>query len=112
MLKSPTLNLMTRIDCRNGNNAEAMNFFNKDDLNPKVVESQKSKGWDRLAIVCKQSLKNDVLFGISTLGLNVQKLYINFDFMLFLFIKDLVVCRIWTIKCLIFRSSCSSFQIL
>ena len=65
---------MTRIDCRNGNNAEAMKFFYKDDLNPKVVESQKSKGWDRLAILCKQSLKNDVLFGISTLGLNVQKL--------------------------------------
>ena len=39
-----------------------------------VVESQKAKGWDRLAILCKQSDKNDVLFGISTLGLNVQKL--------------------------------------
>ena len=100
MLKSPTLNLMTRIDCRNGNNAEAMKFFNKDDLNPKVVESQKAKGWDRLAILCKQSDKNDVLFGISTLGLNVQKLY--FDFMLFLFIKYLVFCRIWAINCLIF----------
>ena len=74
LLKSPTLNLMTRIDCRNGNNAEAMKFFNKDDLNPKVVESQKAKGWDRLAILCKQSDKNDVLFGISTLGLDVQKL--------------------------------------
>ena len=76
---------MTRIDCRNGNNAEAMKFFSKDDLNPKVVESQKSKGWDRLAILCKQSDKNDVLFGISTLGLNVQKLY--FNFMLFFVCK-------------------------
>ena len=76
---------MTRIDCRNGNNAEAMKFFNKDDLNPKVIQGQKAKGWDRLAILCKQSDKNDVLFGISTLGLNVQKLY--FNFMLFFVCK-------------------------
>ena len=64
LLKKATLNLMTRIDCRNGANAEAMKFLNKDDLNPKVLESR----WDRLAILCKQADKNDVLFGISTLG--------------------------------------------
>jgi hypothetical protein len=51
-----------------------MNFFYKDDLNPKVVESQSSKGWDRLTILCKQSLKNDILFGISTLVLKGKRL--------------------------------------
>ena len=69
LLKNPTLNLMTRIDCRDGKNAEAMKFLCKDDLNPNVIETQKFKGWDRLAILCKQSDKNDVLFGISTLEL-------------------------------------------
>ena len=69
LLKNPTLNLMTRIDCRNGSNAEAMKFLCRDNLNPNVIETQKLKGWDRLAILCKQADKNDVLFGISTLVL-------------------------------------------
>ena len=82
LLKKPTLNLMTRIDCRNGDNAEAMKFLNKDDLNPKVIESR----WDRLAILCKQADKNDVLFGISTLGAfrNHNDCSIGDDFYLYL----------------------------
>ena len=31
LLKNPTLNLMTRIDCRNRNNAVAMKFLHKED---------------------------------------------------------------------------------
>ena len=71
LLNSP-LNLMTRLDCRSGNNAEAMRFFFKDDLNPKVSGS--SKGWDRIIVTCIQNYKNDVLFGLSTLSLRGKRL--------------------------------------
>ena len=72
LLKSSPLLLMTRMDCSNGNNAQSMKFITKSDINPEVLNA--SKGWDRLRIVCKQHLKNDVLFGLSTLSIRGKRL--------------------------------------
>ena len=63
MFKTNPLILMTKLDCRNGANAEMMSFLTKPDLNPQVLDQH----WDRLHVTCKQQHKNDVYFGLSTI---------------------------------------------
>lgn len=72
LFKNECINLMTRIDCHSGKNAETMNFYELQDINPKAAQS--GKGWDRLKVVCKQRFRNDVLFGLSALSIRGQKL--------------------------------------
>ena len=88
LLKSP-LNLMTKLDCCNGNNAEVMSFLTKSDLNPQVLIG---KGWDRLHVTCHQPHKNDVYFGLSMICVRGKRLdQIDLDIKpKFTFKKDVV----------------------
>ena len=71
LLKRSPLNLMTKLDCCNGNNAEVMSFLTRADLNPQVLVG---KGWDRLHVTCHQPHKNDVYFGLSMICVRGKRL--------------------------------------